>query len=117
MNTIIPDNDKQLNLTIDKFFKENKIGTLLKQCNFNKDKGFSCIMVLKFIFTLVFTGKNLFRYLDSSNIKAELAKDTVYRFLNSTKYNWRKFLLLLSSSIVKNKIAPLTSEDRVNVIM
>lgn len=47
----------------------------------------------------------------------EFSKDTVYRFLNSPNFNWRKFLLLLSSSIIKNIIAPLTSEDRVNVLI
>jgi len=66
---------------------------------------------------LVFTGKNLFRVLQSGTAIGEPAKDTVYRFLNSVRYNWRKFLLLLSSGIIKEYIVPLTSEDRVNVLI
>ncbi|WP_367302963.1 MULTISPECIES: transposase [Clostridium] len=69
------------------------------------------------MFLLVFTGKNLFRTLDSKNTETSFAKDTVYRFLNSTHFNWRKFLLLLSSSIIKNDIESLTSKDRVNVLI
>lgn len=95
----------------------NQINSLLKQSNFCKEKGFPCSSIFKFIFLLVFTGKNLFRTLDSKNTQISFAKDTVYRFLNSTNFNWRKFLFLLSSSIIKNEIEPLTSEDRVNVLI
>lgn len=119
MITIIPntDNEKKFNSTINRFFKNNKINSLLRQSNFRKEKGFSCILIFRFIFILIFTGKNLFRTLDSSNTKVDFCKDTIYRFLNSTSYNWRKFLFLLSSSIIKNEVKPLTSEDRVNVLI
>ena len=119
MNTIIPKNDteKQFKSTIDIFFRKNKINSLLKQSNFCKEKGFPCGSIFKFIFLLVFTGKNLFRTLDSKNTETSFAKDTVYRFLNSTRFNWRKFLFLLSSSIIKNEIEALTSKDRVNVLI
>ena len=118
MSTIIPNDnkDKQLNFTIDKFFKTNKIGHILKQCNFCKEKGFSCIKIFKFIFMLVFSGKNLFRTLDSES-SLDFSKDVVYRFLNSPNFNWRKFLLLLSSTIIKNFLKPLTSDDRMNVFV
>lgn len=119
MNTIISNNDTEIQFksTVDIFFKKNKINSLLKQSNFCKEKGFSCGAIFKFIFLLVFTGKNLFRTLDSEKIETSFAKDTVYRFLNSAHYNWRKFLLLLSSSIIKSELEPLTSKDRVNVLI
>jgi len=119
MNTIITKNDteKQFKSTIDIFFRKNKINSLLKQSNFCKEKGFPCGSIFKFIFLLVFTGKNLFRTLDSKNTETSFAKDTVYRFLNSAHFNWRKFLFLLSSSIIKNEIESLTSKDRVNVLI
>lgn len=84
-------------MVVDSFFKKNKINALLKQSNFSKEKGVPCGSIFKFIFLLVFTGKNLFRTLDSKNTETSFAKDTVYRFLNSTHFNWRKFLFLLSS--------------------
>lgn len=79
MNTIISNDtaDKQFNFTINRFFKDNKIGCILKQCNFSKEKGFSCIKIFQYIFMLVFTGKNLFRNLESRNNK-DFSKDTVY---------------------------------------
>ena len=93
MNTITNnDTEEQFKSTIDRFFKKNKINSLLKQSNFSKEKGFSCGAIFKLIFLLVFTGKNLFRTLDSKNIETFFAKDTVYRFLNSTHFNWRKFV-------------------------
>jgi hypothetical protein len=118
MNSIISENEntKKFNLTIDNFFSVNKIGYILKQCNFCKEKGISYIKVLKFIFTLVFTGKNLFRTLDSQK-SLDFEKDVVYRFLNSPNFNWRKFLLVLSSSIIQNLVTHLTSDDRVNVLV
>ena len=44
-------------------------------------------------------------------------KDTVYRFLNSSRSNWRKLLLLLSSGLIQDKLDPLTGEDRVKVFI
>jgi len=119
MNPIISNTntEKKFNFTINRFFKDNKINSLLRQSNFRKERGFSCNLIFEFIFMLIFTGKNLFRTIDASNTKIDFSKDTIYRFLNSTKYNWRKFLLLLSSSIIKNKVNSLTSADRVNVLI
>ncbi len=111
------DTEKQFKSTIDIFFRKNKINSLLKQSNFCKEKGFPCGSIFKFIFLLVFTGKNLFRTLDSKNTETSFARDTVYRFLNSARFNWRKFLFLLSSSIIKNEIESLASKDRVNVLI
>jgi len=65
---------------------------------------------------LIFCGKNLFRLLASSS-KRDCGKDAVYRFLNSTRYNWRKFLLALASVIIKQKVYPLTSDERDNVLI
>ena len=64
---------------------------------------------MRFIFSLVFTGKNLFRYLQASEAVSDIGKDTVYRFLNSTTANWRKFLHLLSSTVIREQVQPLTS--------
>jgi adenylate kinase family enzyme len=44
-------------------------------------------------------------------------KDTIYRFLNSCRYNWRKFLLTLSSTIIKETIEPLKPHSWKNVLI
>ncbi len=119
MNPIIPEHnheEKQIRSTIKRFFKEYHIAALLRQSNFFKAKGFSASFLFEFIFSLIFSGKNLFRLLDSSS-KTNCGKDAVYRFPNSARYNWRKFLLALASVIIKQKVSPLTSDERENVLI
>ena len=93
----------------DSFFVNQRIAQLLKQSNIAKKFGVSPVIVMRFIFSLVFTGKNLFRYLQLPESVSEIGKDTVYRFLNSTTANWRKFLHLLSAAVIREQIQPLTS--------
>ncbi|PPA87573.1 hypothetical protein C4A76_11655 [Brevibacillus laterosporus] len=93
------------------------MGVLLKQSNFIKECGYTCLDLLKFVFLLVFSKKNLYQTLQKEDSVERPDKNTVYRFLNSSRYNWRKFLLLLSSSIIRTNIDPLTQEDRVKVLI
>jgi len=120
LKTIIPEEhyqEKQTETSIQQFFKEVKLGKLLQQSNFYKVKGFSVAFIFQAIFTLIFTGKNLYRLLELKSDDKIFGKDTVYRFLNSARHNWRKFLLLLSSTIIKQKLYPLTSQERENVLI
>jgi hypothetical protein len=84
---------------------------MVKQC------GIAPVAVMRFIFSLVFTGKNLFRYLQADASGGEIGKDTVYRFLNSVNANWRKFLHLLSAAIIRKQLLPLTSEQTPKVFI
>jgi hypothetical protein len=108
---------EQITSKVDHFFREQRIGSLLKQSNFVKECGFTCLEILKFVFLLVFNQKNLYQTLLKGDSATHLGKDTVYRFLNSSRYNWRRFLLLLGNQLIDTKLAPLTSEDRVNVFI
>ena len=62
MNIIsqILENENNKSFSINKFFKENNISGIMKQCNFNKEKGIKSIIVFKLIFILLFTNKSLF---------------------------------------------------------
>ncbi|MHB8132554.1 MAG: transposase, partial [Mobilitalea sp.] len=116
MQSILPgkySNENQLESQISKFFKQY----LLKRSNFGKDKGFSCFHLFRFVFMLVFTGKNLYRTLQVGDTEGLPSKNSVYRFLNSTSYNWRKFLNSLSSLIIKDSVSILTSAERVKVLI
>ena len=120
MNPILPEQyaiEKQFNSRVDNFFTKYKIGQALRHSNFQKTKGFSCLELFRFIFALVFNGKNLHRTLQSEVQPGRPEKDTVYRFLNSCRYNWRKFLLILSSAAIKETIEPLSSRNRKNVLI
>lgn len=99
------------------FFVEHKICKALHKSNFTKQKGFPCQELLQFLVTLVFTGKNLWRYLQSDTGNASFKKCSIYRFLNDCHYNWRRFLLLVSSEIIRSRIVPLTDQERVNVFI
>ncbi|WP_438824158.1 IS4 family transposase [Bacillus sp. JJ1503] len=100
-----------------RFLKEQRIGALLKQSKFYKDSVFTCLELLKFIFLLVFSNKNLYQTLQKEDSTDRPGKDTVYRFLNSSRYNWRKFLLVLSCGLIQTKVDPLTEKDRVKVLI
>lgn len=91
------------------FFDNQRIALLLKQSNIFKEDGIAEVVVMRFIFSLVFTGKNLFRYLLTDSSENEIGKDRIYRFLNSVHANWRKFLHLLYLAVLNKKILPLTS--------
>lgn len=114
----IPQNEQKENntqLTIDNFFSEFNISSFLKKSNFYKSKGVPCLIILKYLFSLIFTHKNFYRHLDSNNV--DFKKDTVYRFLNSANYNWQRFLAYLSSVIINEKLNNLTNKKRERVFI
>jgi hypothetical protein len=102
---------------ITSFFDNQRIALLLKQSNMVKQCGIAPVVVMRMIFSLAFTGKNLFRYLQADASGSEVGKDTVYRFLNSVNVNWRKFLHLLCVTVLNKKILPLTSIDTPKVFI
>ena len=115
MKVIIPEKNSFENTTVSSFFKRYQVTKLLKKSNFYKENGYSCSLLFQFLLILAFTGKNLYNYLKTES--SFLAKDSVYRFLNNYRYNWKKFLLLLSSSVINKHLCSLTSKDRVNVFI
>lgn len=78
---------------------ELKIGKLLRQSNITKSCGISVFEVFQFLLLLVFQGKNLYRFLNSKHKEQAVSKNTYYRFLNETSYNWNKFLSLLALKV------------------
>jgi hypothetical protein len=102
---------------INSFFVNHRLPMLLKQSNIAKKSGVSAVVVMRYIFSLIFTGKNLFRSLQAAESNAEFYKDTAYRFLNSVTANWRKLLHLLSAAIINKELVPLTSEKTVKVFI
>ena len=101
---------------IHQFFQNQKIGSLLKRSNIDKERGISPVAVFRVLVTLVFTGKNLYRTLEAG-VSCGMAKDTVYRFLNSVHTNWRRFLLLLSSRVISQELEPLTGAANMKVLI
>lgn len=96
--------------------KELQIGKLLRKANIRKSCGFSAFEVFQFLLLLVFQGKNLFRFLNSKHKDQAVSKNTYYRFLNETSYNWKKFLSLLAVKVA-TIFDELTRPDRVKVLI
>ncbi|WP_373291220.1 IS4 family transposase [Paenibacillus marchantiophytorum] len=109
--------EQQLTSQVDQFFVQHRISKLLKQSNFFKECGFTCFELFKFIFLLVFGNKNLYQTLKKEDDTARPGKDSLYRFLNSSRFNWRKFLLRLSCGLIQTKLSPLSSGECVKVLI
>lgn len=67
-------------------------------------------------FCLIFQQKNWFSLLESKKVDQFPAKDSVYRFLNQSTFNWRRFLLLLSTFSI-HKVERLTDKSRPKVFI
>lgn len=89
--------------------REINISKILIQSNFIKRNiGYSPFQVLlHFVYMLVMNKRQSAFVKQSSD---SYGKDTYYRFVKDTRYNWRK-LLTLSTIALINKIAPLQKRD------
>lgn len=96
--------------------RELQIGKLLRKSNITKSCGISAYEVFQFLLMLVFQGKNLFRFLNSKRKEQAVSKNTYYRFLNDTSFNWTKFILLLSAKVTCI-FSNLTRPERVKVLV
>ena len=115
---MIYQNDKKEN-TQNQFsnaLKELQIGKLLRKANITKSCGISAYEVFQFLLLLVFQGRNLFRFLNSKHKDQAVSKNTYYRFLNETSYNWSRFLLLLAVKVT-TAFDALTRPERVKVLI
>lgn len=115
---MIYQNDKNEN-TQNQFsnaLKELQIGKLLRKANIKKSCGISAYEVFQFLLLLVFQGRNLFRFLNSKHKDQTVSKNTYYRFLNETSYNWSRFLLLLAVKVTA-VFDTLTRPERVKVLV
>ncbi len=102
---------------INSFFHNQNLGQLLRQSNIRKEKGVCLDTLFQFMLALAFTGKNLFRLLEGPDSPPGIGKDTAYRLLNSVTANWRRFLLLLSTRVIVQKLLPLTDETTTKVLI
>lgn len=118
MNSIIAEKvyeNQEQNNTILKFFKKFGVGDAMARSSFYKEKGAKPIELLKYLIGLVFRHTNI--YLDAKyNKQPEMGKNTIYRFLSSTVYDWCKLLYLTAMNVIAF-IIPLTSDNRKNVLI
>lgn len=99
------------------FFETYSIASLLRKCGANKEKGVSVVAIFRYLLCLMFSDRSMYMQLLTNHFRESFSKNTVYRFLNSSKINWERFLLLLSERIVNRFLRPLTSDDREDVFI
>lgn len=97
-------------------FSSLKLSDLLRKSGIRKSYGVSSFNVFQIIFLLVFQGRNLFRMLESKRADSLPGKDVIYRFLNESCYNWRRFYQSLSLKVV-GRFEQLTSASRIRVFI
>jgi hypothetical protein len=100
---------------IDVFFERHHIGTLLHNSGIRKVRGTSPLIIIKRIFGLSFYRVNIYRGI-VQNTELEFLKDAAYDLLNGSRYNWRTFLLWLSSKVA-GYITSLTDDSREKVLI
>lgn len=106
----------QLPKEIKAAFDELEILKHLRNAGIKKSFGFTCAYLFQLIFCLIFEQKNWFRLLNGKKSAELPAKDAVYRFLNHSKFAWRRFLLAFSASTIR-KVSSLTGNDRPKVLI
>lgn len=106
---------KRFNSRISNFMSRLYVGTLLNKCGIRKQRGISPLTLFATIFILPFQGINFSQGI-VKNENLGFKKDAVYNFLRNPKYNWRKFLLLLSVGVVKF-FDRLTDDKRERVLI
>ena len=108
--------NNQLPKELNSVFFELDILKHLRQAGIKKSVGFRCSYLFQLVFCLIFQNKNWFSLLDSKKADCYPAKDAVYRFLNQSTYNWRRFLLSFSSSTIQ-RVDGLTDKKRTKVLI
>jgi len=97
-------------------FSELEIFKHLRKAGITKTFGFKGSYLFQLVFCLIFQHKNWFSLLESKKADRYPAKDAVYRFLNQSTFNWRRFLLTFSTSTIQ-KVSCLTDKSRPKVFI
>lgn len=115
---MIGQNDQNIQLPkeLKSVFGELGIFKHLHKAGITKKFGFKCSYLFQLVFCLIFHHKSWFTLLQSKKGESYPAKDAVYRFLNHSKFNWRRFLTLLSASTI-GKVDALTDSKRPKVLI
>ena len=119
MNSIAQTNqsEKQLSEKMQSFLSRYHVGRLLRTANAYKLRGFPVLSVFLVAFSTAFTQRSFFMQMNLQSSAIPFAKDTFYRFMNSCHIHWRRFTTMLAATIIESTLEPLTSADRINVLI
>lgn len=101
------DQNNQLSNELKSVFSELEMFKHLRKAGITKKFGFTASYLFQLFFCLIFHHKSWFTLLHSKKGDRYPAKDAVYRFMNHSKFAWRRFLTFLSAHAVQ-KVDALT---------
>ena len=99
-NTDFEKQEKEINCAFGDAIRELQVSRILKQSNIKGKSGKSFFDVFQFLLLLVFQNRSLYHFLNSKKQDTAYSKNTYYRFLNQTRFNWGRFISLLASKVI-----------------
>ena len=105
-----PHDQKECDDAAARFLKRFEIVRLLGECGAYKEKGVPIGVIILYIFNLMFSPMSMYYQIKMGAFHEEFSKNTVYRFLGNVHMNWHRFLLRLSSAVIRY-IAGLTDDS------
>ena len=117
-NSILPQKQDGRDLfnAISSFFCRFQIGTLLRRCNAQKEKGVPILNIFKYKLCNVFADRSMYMQQKTGSFRESFSKNTFYRFLNDPRINWLRFTTLLSTEAAAT-VEPLTDDNRINTFV
>lgn len=117
-NSILPQKQDGRDLfnAISSFFCRFQIGTLLRRCNAQKEKGVPILNIFKYKLCNVFADRSMYMQQKTGSFRESFSKNTFYRFLNDPRINWLRFTTLLSKEAAAT-VEPLTDDNRINTFV
>lgn len=110
------DQNNQLPKELTSVFNELEISKHFRNAGIKKKFGFSAFYLFQLVFTLIFHRKGWFSLLQSKKGDLYPGKDSVYRFMNHSKFAWRRFLTFFSAGTIQ-KVSILTDPNRPKVLI
>ena len=89
---------REIEGTLKKFFTDYRIGSLLKACRAEKQKGHSAFQIFWYLLCLVFCDRSMYMQIITGRYSEDFGKNTVYRFLNSARTNWERLTCMFYCS-------------------
>lgn len=107
----------EINTTIFRFLHQFKVSKLLSQSNAYKQKGIAVIAIFHYLLSIVFSNRSMYMQMATGSFDENFSKNSVYRFFNDSRINWKKFTTLLANRIITTFMKPLTNENRQDVFI
>lgn len=109
--------EEEINCSVADFISEFHVGSLLKKCNAQKQKGVPVMQIFRYKLANVFSKSSMYMQLKSKRFSEPFSKNSFYRFLNDSRINWLRFTTLLALTVIHDFFDPLTSKDREDVFI